>query len=53
MDAMGKDELLSILSEYCETYAFGFASTENFLGLLRSRVPVDVESIVKKYIAAQ
>ena len=49
MDAIGKDEFLSILSEYCETYAFGFATTEIFLNLVRDRTPVDVEDIIDVY----
>jgi len=51
MDAIGKDEFLSILYEYCETYAFGFATTEGFLNLIRERVSVDVENIISEYIA--
>ena len=50
MDAMGRDEFLSILSEYCETYAFGFATTEGFISLLRERTPVDVDDIIDEYI---
>ena len=51
MDAIGKDEFLSILSEYCKTYAYKVASTEDFISLLRERSPVDVESIINEYIS--
>ena len=49
---MGKDEFLSILSEYCETYAFGFATTDDFISLLRERTPVDVDDIIDEYISS-
>jgi hypothetical protein len=51
MDVIGKDRFLSILSEYCDTYAFRFATTEGFLDILREKSPVDIESIVREYIA--
>jgi aminopeptidase N len=50
MDALGKEEFLLILSIYCETYAFRFATTESFLDLLRERAPVNVERIIQKYL---
>ena len=50
METIGKDEFLSILSEYCKAYAFRIATTEDFLDLLRERAPADVEEIVKRYI---
>ena len=50
MDAIGKDEFLSILSEYCETYAYRFATTEAFLILLRERTPVSIDGVIDKYI---
>jgi hypothetical protein len=50
MDAIGEDEFLSILSEYCKTFAFRFATTEDFISLLRERTPVDVEGIIDEYI---
>ena len=50
MDAIGKDEFLSIVSEYCKTYAFRFATTESFLNLLRERTTVDVKNIIDEYI---
>ena len=50
MDTIGKNEFLSILSEYCEANAFGFATTQDFLSILRERSPVDVEDIINEYI---
>jgi aminopeptidase N len=50
MEAIGEDEFLSILSEYCKTYAFKIATTEDFLEILKSKSSVDVEGIVEKYI---
>jgi len=51
MDAIGNDGFLSILSEYCETFAYKIATTEDFVNLLRERTPVDVESIIAEYIS--
>ena len=51
MDAIGKDEFLSIISDYCKTYAFETATTEDFLSILREQTPVDVEDIINKYVA--
>jgi hypothetical protein len=50
MDVVGKDEFLSILTEYCERYAFGFATTQDFINLLRERAPNDVDSIIDEYV---
>jgi aminopeptidase N len=52
MDAIGKDEFISILSEYVKMYAFGIATTQGFLTILREHSPVDVECIIDEYIAA-
>jgi hypothetical protein len=50
MYMIGEDEFVSILSEYCTTYAFEFASTEGFLTLVRERVTVDIDSIIDEYV---
>ena len=50
MDAIGRDEFLSILSEYCKTYTFKIATTQGFLSILRENTTVDIESIVDKYV---
>ena len=49
VDIIGKDELLSILSEYCHTYAYKHATTQRFLELLRNKAPVEVEQVILNY----
>jgi len=50
MSAIGKDEFLSIISEYCRTHAFGIVSTYDFLSILQERASVDVEYIIDEHI---
>ena len=52
MDAVGKNEFLSILSEYCVKFAYSIATTDDFLNVVQERTTVDVESIIDKYIVS-
>jgi len=49
-DALGQDEFLSILSDYCKTYAYETVTMQDLLDILREKAPVDVEDIISKYI---
>ncbi|MGI5900235.1 MAG: M1 family aminopeptidase [Christensenellales bacterium] len=53
MDAVGRNEFLSILSDYCKSYAYKNATTQDFLSILREKSIVDVEGIVKNRATGQ
>jgi hypothetical protein len=50
MDAVGKEEFLSIVSDYCCEHIYGIVTTEDFLTALYAGTDVDVAAIVDEYI---
>lgn len=49
-DAMGYDEFISALSQYCKTYAYQTVTTDQFVAILKEKSDDDIEFIIKKYI---
>ena len=50
MDTVGQEKFLSILSDYCQKYQHGIATTEDFLDILIAGADADVSDIVAEYI---
>ncbi|MCM1223200.1 MAG: M1 family metallopeptidase [Lachnospiraceae bacterium] len=50
MDTIGQEKFLSILSDYCQRYKYGVATTENFLEILCESTDVDISEIVDAFI---
>lgn len=49
-DTMGKDAFVSALSDYCQTYAYKIATTEDFINTLDEHATVDISDIIELYI---
>lgn len=50
MDIVGQEKLLSVLSNYCQKYSYGVATTENFLEILYEGTDVNISDIVAEFI---
>ena len=50
MDTVGQEKFLSILSDYCQNYMYGIATTEDFLEILYAGTDADISDIVAEYI---
>lgn len=50
MDTIGTQEFLSILSDYCQQYCYGIATTEDFLATLYAGTEADISAVVNEYI---
>lgn len=50
MDTVGQEKFLSILSDYCQKYMYGIATTEDFLEILYADTDADISDIVAEYI---
>lgn len=50
MEAVGREAFLSILADYCQTYMYGIADTEDFLAALTAGTDADLSALVAEYI---
>lgn len=50
MDTVGQEKFFSIMSDYCQKYMYGIATTEDFLGLLYKETDSDISDIVVEFI---
>lgn len=50
MDAVGQEKFLSVLSDYCQKYRYGIATTEDFLEILQEGTDADISDIVAEFV---
>lgn len=50
MDAVGQEKFLSVLSDYCQKYWYGIATTEDFLEILQEGTDADLSDIVAEFV---
>lgn len=49
-EAMGEHNFMTALSQYCKTYAYQTATTDQFVNIMKEYSNEDIEAIVNKYI---
>ncbi len=52
-ERMGEDAFFSAMREYYDTYAFQQATTEGFIEIMKTNSAVDIDDLVKTYVALQ
>ena len=50
MEAVGREDFLSILADYCQAHMYGIADTEDFLAALAAGTDADVSALLAEYI---